>query len=195
MRVAGVDEAGRGPLAGPVVACAVILPRDRLIRGLRDSKTITPQAREKLFVEILTHGEVGLGLASEKTIDAINILQATRLAMRHAVEGLREKPEALLVDGRMRLDVPDWNGPYVDIIDGDALSASVAAASIVAKVVRDQIMLAYHALEPRFAFDAHKGYGTEEHLDRLREFGPSVFHRKTFRPIRRDVLPNGTNAG
>lgn len=182
-RVAGVDEVGRGPLAGPVVACAVILPPRSRIRGLKDSKRLSAPERESLFVEIVEWCPVGLGLVSEKVIDEINILQATRAAMRQALAALPEVPEAVLVDGRMRLD---WPGPTVEIIRGDALSASIAAASIVAKVVRDQMMLAYHEAEPFFSFHLHKGYGTVKHLELIRERGPSPFHRLSFRPIRQD---------
>jgi len=177
-----VDEAGRGPLAGPVVAAAVILDRGFRIPGLNDSKQLSSGKRENLFAAILESAAaaVGVGLVSEKEIDEINIFQAARLAMKQAIDRLPEFPEALLIDGRMKLQV---SCPCLDIVKGDALSASIAAASIVAKVVRDRIMLAYHELAPDFLFNEHKGYGTESHLARLREIGPTPFHRMSFRPI------------
>lgn len=182
-RVAGVDEAGRGPLAGPVVAAAVILNRRVKISGLNDSKQLSPEKREKFFALILKSAQVGVGLVSEKVIDQINIFQAARRAMDQAIQQLPEPPDALLIDGRMKMESAC---PCREIIHGDALSASIAAASIVAKVVRDRIMMAYHELEPDFLFHEHKGYGTEEHLARLQEKGPSVFHRRSFRPIKKD---------
>ncbi len=181
--VAGVDEAGRGPLAGPVVACAVILGRNKKIRGLNDSKQLKPEVRESLFVQILETSQVGLGLVSEKIIDRVNIFQASRLAMRQAILNLPEPPQALLVDGRMHLDFPQ---PKLEIIHGDCLSASIAAASIVAKVMRDRIMLAYDELEPEYSFRTHKGYATEAHLAFLERIGPSPFHRQSFHPIRKE---------
>lgn len=183
-RIAGVDEAGRGPLAGPVVAAAVILPRDKKIRGLNDSKQLTRAERESLFVRILEHAETGIGLVPEKTIDEVNIYQASRMAMKRAIEDLPSPPDTVLVDGIMHLEA---SCPATDIIHGDALSASIAAASIVAKVTRDHIMMAYHELAPQFSFHIHKGYGTEEHLRALKEFGPSEFHRRSFRPIRKET--------
>lgn len=182
-QVAGVDEAGRGPLAGPVVAGAVILRREGRIRGLADSKQLTAEKRESLLAQILETCQVGVGLVSERRIDQINIFQATRLAMKQALANLPEPPEGILVDGRMHLDL---SCPTLEIIHGDCLSASIAAASIVAKVVRDRIMLAYHELEPHFAFQRHKGYATAQHLLHLREHGPSPFHRRSFRPIKKD---------
>ncbi len=182
-RIAGVDEAGRGPLAGPVVAAAVILTRRFKIPGLNDSKQLSPEKRENLFASILERSRVGVGLVSEKVIDEINIFQAARLAMKKAIQELPEPPDALLIDGRMKMESAC---PCREIIHGDALSASIAAASIVAKVVRDRIMMAYHELEPYFLFNEHKGYGTGKHLFRLQEKGPSVFHRMSFRPIKKD---------
>ncbi|MBI4550579.1 MAG: ribonuclease HII [Candidatus Omnitrophica bacterium] len=181
--VAGVDEAGRGPLAGPVVAAAVILDPEARIRGLNDSKQLEPARRESLFARIVTTCRVGVGLVSERRIDEINIYQASREAMRQAISRLPCAPEALLVDGPMRLE---FQGPKMEIVHGDALSASIAAASIVAKVIRDQIMLAYHELEPAFSFHQHKGYPTPEHLELLEKHGPSSYHRQSFRPIRKD---------
>lgn len=183
-RIAGVDEAGRGPLAGPVVAAAVILGRGFRIDGLNDSKQLSAEKRENLFAAILESAAVGVGLVSEKEIDEINIFQAARLAMKQAIERLPEPPDALLVDGRMKLQA---SCPCLDIVKGDALSASIAAASIVAKVVRDRIMMAYHEIAPDFHFNEHKGYGTESHLARIKEIGPTPFHRMSFRPIRQDA--------
>jgi len=182
-RVAGVDEAGRGPLAGPVVAAAVILPQGLKIKRLNDSKQLSRDVRESLFVQILEKAEVGVGLVPEGVIDAINIYQASRLAMMQALQALTVSPEAILADGIMRLEA---SCPVTDLIHGDALSASIAAASIVAKVIRDQIMLAYHELAPQFSFDIHKGYGTRDHFHALRTCGPSEFHRRSFRPIRKE---------
>lgn len=182
--VAGVDEAGRGPLAGPVVAAAVILPKNKIIPGLNDSKQLKPAQREALFGEILASCDVGIALAVEKEIDTINIYQAARQAMLRALSRLRRAPGTVLVDGKMNLL---FSCPCVDIIKGDQLSASIAAASIVAKVVRDQIMLAYHELAPQFAFDVHKGYGTPAHLQAIREHGPSVYHRYSFYPMKKDA--------
>lgn len=185
-RIAGVDEAGRGPLAGPVVAAAVVLPAGKRIPGLNDSKQLSHEERESLFARILELAEVGVGLVSETVIDEINIYQASRLSMKQAIEALPSLPEAVLVDGRMHLDV---SCPATDIIHGDALSASIGAASIVAKVTRDHIMMAYHELAPRFSFHIHKGYGTPAHLAALAKFGPSEFHRRSFRPIRKEPEP------
>ncbi|HNV86419.1 MAG TPA: ribonuclease HII [Candidatus Omnitrophota bacterium] len=182
-RVAGVDEAGRGPLAGPVVAAAVILPGEIEIKGLNDSKQLSERIRESLFVRILESAEVGVGLEAEAMIDEVNIYQASRRAMMRAIQSLRVPPDAVLADGMMRLETAC---PAVDIVHGDARSASIAAASIIAKVVRDHIMLAYHELAPQFSFNLHKGYGTREHLHALETHGPSEFHRRSFRPIKRE---------
>lgn len=181
-----MDEAGRGPLAGPVVAAAVILDRSFKIPGLNDSKQLSPGKRENLFAAILESAAVGVGLVSEKEIDKINIFQAARLAMKQAIDRLPKSPDALLIDGRMKMQTPC---PCLEIVRGDALSASIAAASIVAKVVRDRIMMAYHEIAPEFRFNEHKGYGTESHLACLEKKGPSIFHRMSFRPIMQD--PSG----
>jgi ribonuclease HII len=184
-QIAGVDEAGRGPLAGPVVAAAVVLPdlKKGRMGGLADSKQLSSEMRERLFVEILEKAAVGVGLVTEKRIDEINIFQAARQAMTIAIRELPQPPDAVLVDGRMRLTL---SCRAQDLIRGDQRSASIAAASIVAKVTRDHIMVAYDAVDPRFSFYRHKGYATKEHLARLLRYGPSPFHRHSFYPIRKE---------
>jgi ribonuclease HII len=181
-RVAGVDEAGRGPLAGPVVAAAVIFPPDIKIKGLNDSKKLSPKKREKLFREI-TKKAIAFAVSSisHSLIDRINIGRAGLLAMKRAVEKLSLAPDFLLVDGKnFRLDLPVQQR---SITHGDARCASVAAASILAKVTRDSLMLKYHKQYPLYRFDLHKGYGTQEHFRRLRENGPCAIHRRSFYPV------------
>ena len=177
--ICGVDEAGRGPLAGPVCAAAVILPRDLEIEGLNDSKKLSDKRRRALY-DIITEQAVayGIALVDEKKIDEINILQATFLAMRQAVEQLAVKPSIALVDGNREPDFGDI--PVHTIIKGDALSANIAAASILAKVTRDRFMEEQDALYPQYGFAVHKGYGTQAHYAALREFGPCPIHRMTF---------------
>lgn len=180
--VAGVDEAGRGPLAGPVVAAAVILDELKPIRGIDDSKVLTPLKRAKLYDEIRAKALCcSVGEASVEEIDQINILQATMLAMRRAIEGLRLKPTQVLVDGNR---LPVVNVLAQAIVDGDAKVKSIAAASIIAKVHRDRLCLDLHAVHPQYGFDAHKGYATPEHLDALRRHGACVHHRRSFAPVR-----------
>lgn len=178
--IAGVDEAGRGPLAGPVVAAAVILKKRIQLPGLNDSKQIPPRRREALFSQILSRAAVGVGIVSEIVIDQINILQATRRAMREALLALSPTPTLILIDGPIQLDVPV---PQVKVIAGDARSASIAAASIVAKVFRDRVMQEWDRLYPGYGFARHKGYPTEEHLQVLRQRGPIGIHRKSFHPV------------
>jgi len=179
--VAGVDEAGRGPLAGPVVAAAVILVDHDGLAGINDSKKLSAKRREELYLRIARSGIVGIGLADEKQIDELNIYQATRLAMKKAVLNLSHTPHALLIDGPMRVDLAlEQKG----IIQGDAKSASIAAASIVAKVFRDHWMRQLHEIYPEYAFHKHKGYGSAEHMKALREKGPSPVHRYSFAPVR-----------
>ncbi len=183
--IAGVDEAGRGPLAGPVVAAAVILDDMNPISGLADSKKLTAKRREKLFDEIRAKALCcSIAEASVEEIDQLNILQATLLAMRRAVQGLRLKPVKVLVDGNQlpRLDVL-----AEAIVKGDATVPAISAASILAKVHRDRWCAQYHEAFPLYGFDAHKGYGTAQHLAALREHGACPQHRKTFRPVT-DVL-------
>ncbi len=177
--VCGVDEAGRGPLAGPVCAAAVILPPDLEIEGLNDSKKLTDKRRRALY-DVITDQAIayGIAFASEQEIDEINILQATFLAMRRAVEQLAIKPDLALVDGNRE---PDFGAiPVKTIIKGDSLSASIAAASILAKVTRDRYMEEQDKIYPQYGFALHKGYGTQAHYAALREFGACPLHRRTF---------------
>lgn len=179
--VAGVDEAGRGPLAGPVVAAAVILDDLNPIKGLADSKILTALRREKLFDEIRAKALCcSVAEASVEEIERLNILQATMLAMRRAVEGLRLKPKMVLVDGN-RLPVLDMRAEA--IVKGDATVPAISAASILAKVHRDRWCAEYDLQFPQYGFAQHKGYGTAQHLAALREFGACPQHRKTFRPV------------
>ncbi len=176
--IAGIDEAGRGPLAGPVVAAAVILPEDRPILYVDDSKKLSEKKREELYEVILKEARyVGVGMASEKRIDEINILNATKEAMATAVEKLGVTPDLLLIDAVRLSEVKIRQVP---IIKGDAKSASIAAASIVAKVTRDRIMREYDTLYPGYGFRQHKGYGSAEHIAALMKLGPCPLHRRSF---------------
>lgn len=176
--ICGVDEAGRGPLAGPVYAAAVILPRDLEIPGLTDSKKLSDKKRRELFPIIQEQAVAfGIGVASEKEIDEINILQATFLAMKRALEKLTVRPDLALIDGNRKTD---FGVPAKTVVKGDSLSASIAAASILAKVSRDDYMMELAQKYPQYGFDIHKGYGTKAHYQALREFGPSEVHRMTF---------------
>jgi ribonuclease HII len=183
--IAGLDEAGRGPLAGPVVAAVVILPRKCKLDGLNDSKQVPEPERERLYHVIFRKASaIGLGLATASEIDTVNILQATRLAMRRALEALAVPPDFLLLDALLLPTVPL---PQRPIIKGDGLSVSIAAASILAKVTRDRLMRDYHRHFPQYNFQAHKGYGTPEHLDRLAQHGPCAIHRRSFQPVLRSA--------
>lgn len=176
--VCGVDEAGRGPLAGPVYAAAVILPKGYVIDGVNDSKKLTEKKREALFDVVKAESlAYSIGIATPQEIDEINILQATFLAMRRAVEGLEINPEYALIDGNRdpKLDIP-----LETIVKGDGRSASIAAASILAKVARDRYMLEIAEKYPQYQFEKHKGYGTKLHYEMLDEFGPSDIHRQSF---------------
>lgn len=177
--IAGIDEAGRGPLAGPVVAAAVILPKGALIEGVNDSKKISEKKREKLYDDIIENAIAwGVGIVDQTVIDEINILNATRKAMKLAIEKLNVKPDFILIDAEKKVDT---NGiPYMPIIKGDALSISIGAASIIAKVTRDRIMREYDKIFPMYGFEKHKGYGTKAHVEALKEFGPCMIHRKSF---------------
>ncbi|BFU93826.1 MAG: Ribonuclease HII [Nitrospira sp.] len=187
-RIAGLDEAGRGPLAGPVVAAAVILPSRCRLVGVDDSKQLTETERNHLFILITQRAvAIGIGSASHEEIDRVNILEATRLAMYRAVAAVSPVPDCLLVDA---VSLPGSTLPVRSIIKGDALSVSIAAASIVAKVTRDRLMAEYHALYPQYNFLSHKGYGTEEHRQRLAEHGPSAIHRRTFAPVAQVLSPS-----
>ena len=179
--VAGVDEAGRGPLAGPVVAAAVVLPSEISLPGLRDSKKLSPALRESLFDQIVEKCPwFGIGLVDEDTIDRINILQAALLAMRRAVEQMPITPDLLLIDGNRGID----SGiDQKTIIGGDDASESIAAASVLAKVTRDRLMDEYHQQFPEYEFSRHKGYGTRLHRERIRQYGPCPIHRKTFKGV------------
>lgn len=176
--VCGVDEAGRGPLAGPVCAAAVILPRDLAIEGLNDSKKLSDKRRRALFEQISAQAvSYGIAFATEQEIDEINILQATFLAMRRALEQLSVRPSMALIDGNRETD---FGLPVRTIVKGDSLSANIAAASILAKVTRDDFMMQQAELYPQYGFDVHKGYGTRAHYDALRKYGPCPIHRRTF---------------
>ena len=176
--ICGIDEVGRGPLAGPVVAVAVILPKDQEILYLNDSKKLSEKKRELLFDEIMEKAvAVGIGFASPARIDEINILQATYEAMRIAISKLSVKPDVLLNDA---VTIPEVDIPQVPIIKGDAKSKSIAAASIIAKVTRDRLMVEYDEVMPGYDFASNKGYGTKAHIAGLKELGPTPIHRRTF---------------
>ncbi|MBI4698879.1 MAG: ribonuclease HII [Nitrospirae bacterium] len=179
--VAGIDEAGRGPLAGPVVAAAVILPQGAAIEGLKDSKLLSEDKRIKLFREIVCIAEnIGIGIVDADVIDKINILKSTRLAMERAVKELLRLPDILLIDA---VSLPDVKVLQRSMIRGESVSASIAAASIIAKTARDDIMMAYDKEYPHYNFRQHKGYPTKEHMELIRLHGPCLIHRKTFRPV------------
>ena len=180
--IAGLDEVGRGPLAGPVVAACVVLPEGFYLDGINDSKKLTERGRERAEVRIRAEAvAIGLGLVEPETIDRINILQASRQAMRDAFLSLDPVPDCALIDG---LVVPAFPCTHQQaIVGGDGLCASIAAASIVAKVARDRMMRAYHAVYPEYGFDGHKGYGAAKHLEALRAHGPCPIHRRSFAPV------------
>jgi len=185
--VAGVDEAGRGPLAGPVVAAAVILDRSRRWDGLHDSKQVEAAKREALFARVLSEARAfAWAVVGPRAIDRANIRRATLEAMRRAVAGLRVTPELVLVDGTDT--IPGVPHPQRAVVDGDATMLSIAAASILAKVVRDRIMLRLDPVWPGYGFARHKGYGTPEHLEALERLGPCPLHRYSFRPISQTAL-------
>lgn len=175
--IAGMDEAGRGPLAGPVTAACCIMNSEELIDGINDSKKLTEKKREKLE-PLIRNGAIAFSVVDidEKIIDDINILNATKLAMLTALGNLTVKPEILLVDAVKH----DFGVPYKAIIHGDALSYSIAAASVLAKVHRDKIMLEYAKIYPEYGFEKHKGYGTKQHIEALKKYGPCPIHRRTF---------------
>ena len=176
--ICGVDEAGRGPLAGPVCAAAVILPKHLQIPGLTDSKKLSDKKRRELFPIIQQQAiAYGIGLASEAEIDEINILQATFLAMRRALSQLSIRPEIALIDGNRETD---FGLPVKTVVKGDSLSANIAAASILAKVTRDNILVELASQYPAFGFEIHKGYGTKAHYEALRAYGPCPIHRRSF---------------
>jgi ribonuclease HII len=188
LRIAGVDEAGRGPLAGPVVAAAVILPRGYSLGSLDDSKKISASKREELYAQLAGNPEIkwAVAMADHEEIDRLNILRATHLAMRRAVEALSPPPDRCLIDG---LPVRDFPFPYDAIVKGDGLSLSISAASIIAKVTRDRMMLEIDREFPQFGFARHQGYGTKAHLEALRIHGPCRHHRRSFQPVAQLALP------
>ena len=187
-RVCGIDEAGRGPLAGPVVAAAVILPAGYELPGLNDSKKLTARKREALYAELMADETVqkSIAQASVEEIDELNILRATHLAMRRAAEGLPGGVDFCLIDG---LTVPGFPLPSRSIVKGDARCLSIAAASILAKVWRDHYMQELHRQHPEYGFDCHAGYGTKAHMQALREHGVTIHHRRTFAPVTQLELP------
>ncbi|MBV8141718.1 MAG: ribonuclease HII [Verrucomicrobia bacterium] len=181
--VAGIDEAGRGPLAGPVVAAAAILPAEFSLAGLNDSKQLAEAVREQFFERLIAPGKLvgyGIGIAESTEIDRLNILRATFLAMQRAITALPVQPDHLLIDG---LPVPVFQQPQTAIIGGDGRSLSIAAASVLAKVTRDRMMRKWHSDFPQYDFDQNKGYGTPAHLENLQIHGPCPIHRRSFAPV------------
>lgn len=189
-RVCGIDEAGRGPLAGPVVAAAVILPEGFTLPGLNDSKKLTAKKREALYEALIKDDSVqkSIAQATVEEIDELNILKATHLAMRRAAEGLAGGVDFCLIDG---LPVPGFPIPSRSIVKGDARCLSIAAASILAKVWRDHYMQELHRQFPEYGFDRHAGYGTKAHMQAIREHGATIHHRRTFAPVTQLELPLG----
>lgn len=181
--IAGVDEAGRGPLAGPVVAAACILPNGLILEGVDDSKKLTPEKREELFHIITSHADImfGIGIVESDQIDEMNILQASLHAMDLAVQNLPEKPDYLLIDGN---HLPPTRIAAQTVIKGDSHSQSIGAASIIAKYTRDSLMIELHAEYPMYGFDQHKGYGTKMHVEAIKLHGPCPVHRRSFEPVK-----------
>lgn len=187
IRIAGIDEAGRGPIAGPVVSAAVVLPQGKRFSGLRDSKLVPENERETLFLEILAYSDaIGIGICNVDVIDRLNILGATRLSMETAVKDLGIKPDLLLIDA---VKVPSVDIKQITPFKGESKSSHIAAASIVAKVVRDRCMYYYHSIYPEYGFDRHKGYCTKEHIRMIQIHGPCPIHRKTFKKVLSLTLP------
>src|SRR5213082_3528424 len=186
-RIAGIDEAGRGALAGPVVAAAVVLPEKFRHRRLNDSKQLAPELRDEIYSDLVSNPEVRwtVGIIDSTEIDRINILRASHRAMRLAITALIDPPEHVLIDG---LPVIPFPLPQTSIVDGDCISLSIAAASVIAKVTRDRIMRDFCAQFPQYCFGQHKGYGTELHLVKLHEFGPCPIHRRSFEPVAQPLL-------
>ena len=177
--VCGIDEAGRGPLAGPVVVAAVIMPKDSMIEGVNDSKKVSEKKREKLYDQILDEAiAYGVGIVDEKEIDRINILNATKAGLTEAVKSLKQKPDVILVDALTNIDTEGIQ--YRSIIKGDAKSYNIAAASIIAKVTRDRIMREWDKIYPQYGFEKHKGYGTAAHIAAIKEYGLCPLHRLSF---------------
>jgi len=177
--IAGIDEAGRGPLAGPVVVAAVIMPKDSMIEGVNDSKKVSEKKRELLYEKIINEAiSYSVGIIDQKEIDRINILNATKEGLTQAVKGLTVKPDEILVDALTKIDTTGI--PYISIIKGDAKSYSIAAASIIAKVTRDRIMRQWDEIYPQYGFSKHKGYGTKMHIEAIKEYGLCPLHRLSF---------------
>ena len=177
--ICGIDEAGRGPLAGPVVVGAVVMPKDSMLEFMNDSKKVTEKRRELLYEEIVnTSLAYGIGIISQEEIDKINILNATKKALHLSVESLKIKPQLILVDALTGIDT--CNIPYKSIIKGDATCYNISAASIIAKVTRDRIIREWDEVYPQYGFAKHKGYGTAQHIQAIREYGPCPLHRKSF---------------
>ena len=177
--ICGIDEAGRGPLAGPVVVGAVILPENSFIEGVNDSKKISEKKREKIYDQIIQDAiAYSVGIVDQNKIDEINILNATKLALKIALEGLSQKPEVIMVDALNNIDT--LGIPYISVVKGDAKNYCIAAASIIAKVTRDRIMKEWDEIYPIYGFSKHKGYGTAEHIRIIKENGPCILHRKSF---------------
>lgn len=190
LSIAGIDEAGRGPLAGPVVVACALMPRNSMIEGVNDSKKVSEKKREKIYEEIVNEAiSFGVSIIDQRTIDEINILQATKKGLTEAIKDMEnklkenpkfgiEKPDAILVDALTKIDTDGI--PYKSIIHGDAISYSIACASIIAKVTRDRIMRQWDEIYPQYGFAKHKGYGTAAHIQALKEYGPCPLHRTTF---------------
>ena len=178
INIAGIDEAGRGPLCGPVVAAAVISPKDKKIEGVNDSKKLTEKKREKLYDDIMNEAvAVGVGISEVDVIEKVNILNATKIAMKKAIENLKVKPDYCLIDGNQMIDI------VIDaetVVSGDAKSESIAAASIIAKVTRDRMLIDYDKLYPEYGFAKHKGYGTKAHIEAIKKYGLTPIHRPSF---------------
>ena len=189
-RVAGIDEAGRGPLAGPVVAAAVVLPQKFSHKRLNDSKELTPRLRDEIHAELVAHRGIvwSIAVVSVEEIDTLNILRATHEAMRRALTALASAPDHVLIDG---LPVHPFPIPQTALVGGDGRSFSIAAASVIAKVTRDRLMIELDAAHPEYAFAQHKGYGTALHLARLKKHGPCPIHRRSFLPVRQAHLALG----
>lgn len=186
--IVGVDEAGRGPLAGPVVAAAVILPQAFLHASIKDSKKLTEEKREEIYSLIHEVAiSIGIGIVDERQIDEMNVLNASLLAMKMAISELEKKPDFILVDGNVKLNIEI---PQKTIKQGDSKSISIAAASIIAKVTRDRIMYQYHRTYPSYNFKSHKGYGTKEHIEAIKKHGITKIHRRTFAPVKEFIDNN-----
>lgn len=178
INIAGIDEAGRGPLCGPVVAAAVILPKDKKIEGVNDSKKLTEKKRELLYDDIMNEAvAVGVGISEVEVIEKVNILNATKIAMKKAIENLKVKPDYCLIDGNQMIDI---SIDAETVVSGDAKSESIAAASIIAKVTRDRMLIDYDKLYPEYGFAKHKGYGTKAHIEAIKKYGLTSIHRPSF---------------